>query len=114
MRSRAAAGLLLLVVAAHAFIGSATHFHSPVAPETQSAHAALDGDGGGGQNIPQPGDAAQCLLCRLQRNFVSADQGATLVLAPPPAEALDYAALQDITAHASRSMFRPGRAPPSF
>ena len=113
MRSRAAAGLLLLAVTAHAFVGSATHFHRAAAPEAQSAHAVLTGSERGGRSAPLPGDAAQCILCRLQRNFVSDVQDAALAVAPLPAEPPGYEDLRDISARATRSLLRSGRAPPS-
>ncbi|HEX8351813.1 MAG TPA: hypothetical protein VF611_02735 [Pyrinomonadaceae bacterium] len=113
MRSRAAAGLLLLVVTAHAFVASATHFHRGAVSGAQSSLAALHGSGQDGQSVPLAGDDAQCLLCRLQRSFVSDLQSATPAVEPPPTDALDYAALRNVSARASRSLLPPGRAPPS-
>ena len=113
MRARAAAGLLLLVVTAHAFVVSATHFHTRAVLCAQSPQAVLHGDDGGSRSAPLAGDEAQCLLCRLQRSFVADLQGATLVVTPPPADALGYAALRKVSARASRSLLPPGRAPPS-
>lgn len=113
MRSRAAVGLLLLVVTAHAFVASATHFHVRALPDAQTSQVAVHGDEGGGRSAPLAGDEAQCLLCRLQRSFVSDLQYATLAVAPPSAHALDYAALRNVSARASRSLLPSGRAPPS-
>jgi hypothetical protein len=113
VRSRAA-GLLLLVLAAHAFVASATHFHGTTVPGAQSAHAALIGRDSGGQSAPLAGDDAQCLLCRLQRNLISEVLNATLTVAPLPAEPPSYAALREVAALASRAQLPPGRGPPSI
>ena len=113
VRSRAAAGLLLLVVTAHAFVASATHFHSRSVAAPQSAQAAFHGDEGGGGSLPQAGDEAQCLLCRLQRSFVSDLQCAALAFAPPLADAPGYIAPRNTSARASRALLPSGRAPPS-
>lgn len=68
---------LLLVLFAHAFMASATHFHRP---ETGGANRATAGNNvstpacGARDNAENARDAsfhAQCLLCRLQRNFVA-------------------------------------------
>jgi hypothetical protein len=106
-------GLLLLVVTAHAFVASATHFHARSVALAQVSQSAAGGDEGGSRGAPLAGDEAQCLLCRLQRSFISELQGATLTVAPPPADALAYAAPRRIHAHASRSLLPSGRAPPS-
>lgn len=113
MRSRAAAGLLLLVVTAHAFVASATHFHLRALPDAQTTQAAVRGDEGGSRSLPLTGDEAQCLLCRLQRSFVSDLQSATLAVVPPTAGALDYVTLRNVSTRASSSLLPPGRAPPS-
>ena len=113
MRSRVAAGLLLLVVTAHAFVASATHFHVSALPDAQTTQATVHGDEGSSRSLPLTGDEAQCLLCRLQHSFVSDLQSATLAVAPPSADALRYAALGNVSACASRSLLPSGRAPPS-
>ena len=113
VRSRAAAGLLLLVVTAHAFVASATHFHVRVLTGAQTSQDVVHGDEGDSRTVPLAGDEAQCLLCRLQRSFVSDLQGATLAVAPPFADALGYAALRNVSTRASRSLLPSGRAPPS-
>ena len=113
MRSRAAAGLLLLAVTAHAFVAGATHFHRASAGGAQSAHLALTGRDAGGRGDPLGGDDAQCLLCRLQRNLVTEALDGALTVAPLPAESIVYAALGDASACDSRAQLPPGRAPPS-
>ncbi len=113
VRSRALVGLLLLFVTAHAFVAGSTHFHSRTVSGAQSSRAAIHGDEGGRQSVPLAGDEARCLLCRLQRSFVSDLQSATLVIAPQPADALGYFAPRNIYPRASRALLPPGRAPPS-
>jgi hypothetical protein len=113
VRSRAAAGLLLLLVTAHAFVAGATHFHAIVFADAQTSRAAVHGDERGGPGVPLSGDEAQCLLCRLQRSFVSDLRSATLAPAPPSADALGHATPTNVAALASRSLMPSGRAPPS-
>lgn len=113
MRSRAAAGLLLLAVTAHAFVAGATHFHGRAFPVAQSTQAAFQGDEGGRGGAPLSGDEAQCLLCRLQRSFVADLEGATLAPAPPPSDAHGYDAPRNASARSARSLLPSGRAPPS-
>jgi hypothetical protein len=113
VRPRAAAGLLLLVVTAHAFVAGATHFHHRALSGAQDAHAAVHGSGGEGQSVPLAADEGRCLLCRLQRSFVSDLQDSTVSVEPPPADALGFNSLRGISARASRSLLPPGRAPPS-
>jgi hypothetical protein len=113
VRSRAAAGLLLLALTAHAFVASATHFHRVADAGAHSESAALLGKERNGQGAPLAGDDAQCLLCRLQRDLVSELRGAALALAPPPAEPVGYVSLKNVYARSSRSLLPPGRAPPA-
>ena len=113
VRSRAALGLLLLAVTAHAFVAGATHFHRRAVSGAHASPVALRGDDGSGSSAPLAGDEAQCLLCRLQRSFVSNLQCATLAVAPPSTDALGYTALRHVSARASCSLLPSGRAPPS-
>ena len=104
---------MLLVVTAHAFVASATHFHVRVLTDAQTSQDVVHGDEGDSRGVPLAGDEAQCLLCRLQRSFVSDLQNATPSLAPPPAEAHDFSSLRKVSACAARSLLPSGRAPPS-
>jgi hypothetical protein len=113
VRSRAAVGLLLLVLAAHAFVSGATHFHVRALPNAQTTQSDVHGDEGRGRSVPLSGDETQCLLCRLQRSLVSDLGSATLAVAPPSADAPGYVALREVSTRASRSRPRSGRAPPS-
>lgn len=113
VRSRAAAGLFLLLLTAHAFVAGATHFHRLPQFGAGPARVALQNGEERGERAPLGGDEKQCLLCRLQRNLVSDLQHATLVLAPPPAQTLGHAHLHEVAARAGTLLLRQGRAPPS-
>jgi hypothetical protein len=112
-RPRAAAGLLLLVVTAHAFVAGATHFHHGVVSNAPAGHAAVHGSEDGGQSVPQAADEARCLLCRLQRSFVSDLQNSTASVEPPHADAYGFNSLRNVSARAARSLLPSGRGPPS-
>jgi hypothetical protein len=107
-----AAGVLLLVLTAHAFVASSTHFHRSALTGLVHAQSTAVGSEEGGQGAPQAGDDAQCLLCRLQRNFVSGVQHERPTVAPLPAEAVKYEPLQNISVRAASALLRSGRAPP--
>ena len=113
MRSRAAAGLLLLALTAHAFVAGSTHFHRPAQPGTSPAQAAAQSGEERGRGAPLAGDEKQCLLCRLQRNFISDLQHAALLIAPPPARAHGHEHPQERVALYGPALLRQGRAPPS-
>lgn len=112
VRSRAAAGLLLLALTAHAFVAGTTHFHRVAQPGALPAHAVRSGEERG-PDAPLAGDEKQCLLCRLQRNLVSDLQHATVVLAPPPAWTPGHEHLHQVAARTGSALLRQGRAPPS-
>ena len=113
MRSRAAAGLLLLALTAHAFVAGTTHFHRLPQPGASNTRVALRNGEERGESAPLGGDEKQCLLCRLQRNLVSDLQHATLVIAPPPASTPVHEHLHEVAARAGTLLIRQGRAPPS-
>jgi hypothetical protein len=113
VRSRAAAGLLLLALMAHAFVAGATHVHRLAQPGASPAQATLQSGGGHGEDAPLGGDEKQCLLCRLQRNLVSDLQHSTLVIAAPPAWTPVHELLHEATARPGTARLRQGRAPPT-
>ena len=113
MRSRAAAGLLLLALTAHALVAGATHFHRPAQPRVSPAQTAAQNGEERGQGTPLGGDEKQCLLCRLQRNFISDLLHAALLIAPPPAWTHGHGLLPQQAARAGSVLLRQGRAPPS-
>ena len=114
VRSPAAAGLLLLFLICHAFLVSATHFHRDARP---GAPAATVGPSAGHDEGTEPSSVAfnhaQCLLCRLQRNFIcDLEQGIPSMPAPPA----DIVRREDLTAPShSRTFYltHSGRGPPS-
>lgn len=112
--SRSAAGTLLLVLTVHAFVASATHSHRLPQLGAAPAQTLFQNGEGRGEGTTPGGDEKQCLLCRLQRNFVSDLQQATVIIAAPPAwtpvpEPLHTAA----AARAGIVLLRQGRAPPA-
>ncbi|MCA1621261.1 MAG: hypothetical protein LC795_18545 [Acidobacteria bacterium] len=113
MRPRAAVGLLLLVVTAHAFVAGATHFHRRAVSAVPAGQTAVRGSEGGERSVPLAGDEVHCLLCRLNRGFVSDLQNATFSLAPPPADVIGITSLSKASARSARSLLPSGRAPPS-
>jgi hypothetical protein len=113
-RSRAAVGLLLLALTAHAFVASATHFHRLPQLGASPVQAALHNGEKGGEGTPLGGDEKQCLLCRLQRNLVSDLQHATLYTATPPAWTPVPEPLHEAAARPGTVRLRQGRAPPSI
>ena len=113
VRSRAAAGVLLLGLLAHAFVAGSTHFHRLPQPCVGPARVALQGGEGRSESAPLGADEKQCLLCRLQRNLVTDLQHATLVIAAPPARTPGLESLHEAAAREGSLLLRQGRAPPS-
>ena len=114
MRSPAATGLVLLFLICHAFLVSATHFHRDVRPGARTTTVGLSaGSDEGTEPSSVAFNHAQCLLCRLQRNFIcDLEQGIPAMPAPPA----DSPRREDLTAHFhSRTFYltRSGRGPPS-
>lgn len=69
---------MLLFLFVHAFLVSATHFHRVERAGTQpQAGVSLEGGESLGRAL-EGGGHAQCLLCRLQRNYVTEFQKASL------------------------------------
>lgn len=114
MRSRAAAGLLLLALTAHAFIAGTTHFHRIPPSRALPAQVVLGSGEGRGEGTPLGGDEKQCLLCRLQRNLVTDIEHTTLVIAAPHAWTPVPEHLHQASARAGTATHRQGRAPPSI
>ena len=113
VRSRAAAGLFLLVLTAHAFVAGATHFHRLPPPAASPAQTSFQNGEDRGGGSPLSSDEKQCLLCRLQRNLVTDLQHAALVIAAPPAWTPSYELLHEASAREGSLILRQGRAPPS-
>jgi len=114
VRSRRAAGLLLLALTAHAFVASATHFHRLPPIGAAPAQTIFQSEEENGKGAPLSGDEKQCLLCRLQRNLVTDLQHAALVIAAPLARTFVPEPLQATAARAGTVLLRQGRAPPAI
>ena len=102
---------MLLALVCHAFLVGATHFHRVQKAEGAPSAAAISRQGGGEQSPPSGGHA-QCLLCRLQRNFISDLQHSAPALAAPVCEAAGRADLPATPAHGAYFPAPSGRAPP--
>jgi len=113
VRSRSAAGMVLLALTAHAFVASATHFHRLPQLGATPAQSIFQNGEKSGEGTPLGGDEKQCLLCRLQHNFVSDIQQATIIIAPPPAWTPLYESLHKAASRAGTVLLRQGRAPPA-
>ncbi|MBC7930016.1 MAG: hypothetical protein H7Z38_05550 [Rubrivivax sp.] len=111
-QSRAATGLVLLVLMAHGFVASTTHFHRlAVATAPGYSGAALSANEET-RDAPPAGGHAQCLVCRLQRNFISDLQQTIPAIAAPLATALAYETLTDTFVRNVRFLSPSGRGPP--
>lgn len=112
MLSRTATGIALLVLMAHAFVASTTHFHR-LAGATQSGYsgAALSAKEKT-HDAPPAGGHSQCLICRLQRNFLSDLQQTPPAVAAPLAAALVFETVADTSVHSPQLLSPTGRAPP--
>ncbi|HJQ32640.1 MAG TPA: hypothetical protein VJ866_10690 [Pyrinomonadaceae bacterium] len=111
VRSRKAVGAVLLVLALHAFVASATHFHASFAPANGASQAVLESRDDAGQRTT-PSSDANCLLCRLQRDFVGGVQPAAPALAPPPTITVEHESVREAPVRTTRLLMRAGRAPP--
>jgi len=102
---------MLLALALHAFVASATHFHTSFAPANGASQAVLESRDDLGQGTAPSGDAS-CFLCRLQRDFVNGVQQSAPALAPPPAVAVEHEPFRETPVLTTRLLLRAGRAPP--
>jgi hypothetical protein len=103
----------LLILVAHAFLVSATHFHrtervgKSLAAFSLSAEDFSKSDGGLESN-----SHAQCLLCRLQRNFV-AELSSPASFSAVALQKLPAKEISSASAHSNGAFLLPaGRAPP--
>ncbi len=112
--SRAAsplATLLLLALFGHAFFASATHFHR-VRSAGGSSPVASVGEREGAQQSPTSGGHAECLLCRLQRNYVSNLQHTTTEIVAPACRPQGHLDTWAASVSAAHFLAPSGRAPP--
>ncbi len=106
-----ATSLVLLVLIWHAFLVSSTHFHRVQSVEGESAVASM-GRSGGAEHAPPSSAHTQCLLCRLQRNFISDLQQTVPAIAAPESKAQGKAELSSPPASAAHLLLPSGRGPP--
>lgn len=110
---RRARGLVLLVLLAHAFVVSATHFHVVAGLDASRASGAALTRPDESRKAPLTGGEEQCLVCRLQRNFNNGlMQHATPEVASPLAKSLVFPSLEQASAHSAQRLSATGRAPP--
>lgn len=98
---------------AHAFVVSATHFHSFKGLDTSRANGAALSRPDEGRKSPLANGEEQCLVCRLQRNF----NNGLMWHATPEVVALNakpvvYATLEQTSTPTARRLSAKGRAPP--
>jgi hypothetical protein len=106
--------VLLLVLLAHAFIVSATHMHR--LEQAGGAHPGQSRSAGNSEDAARSGETgnhAQCLLCRLQRNFISEFSDSSLIAPAPQSGKLSYHGAPAVTVPVASFLCARGRAPPS-
>jgi len=108
-----AASVLLLVLFAHAFLVNATHCHRfarAIAP------GAEQGIGVGGREDlgrqSEAGGDAQCVLCRLQRNFVTDFHRVSTPVGAPRHECQRHCLPPTLSTDSRAFSVPQGRAPP--
>ena len=102
-------GLLLLFVFAHAVLAGATHFHRVSRPG-DAGHASARADSA--EDSAAAKGHFQCVLCRLQRQFVSDGRPTGLRVVIPTADAAKPEAYLSNTKSSAHPLLRQGRAPP--
>jgi hypothetical protein len=113
LRARGARGFVLLVLLAHAFFVSATHFHNFKGLDASRANNPAVSRPDESRKAPLANGEEQCLVCRLQRNF----NNGLMRHATPEVVALDeksaaFAALEQTSTPTARILSAKGRAPP--
>ena len=105
--------LALLFLLSHAFLVSATHFHRVNLNHLSATEAVVSASNeSGGQTAKEAANHSQCLLCRLQRNFVFNLQPSTPLLTRPQNVSLAATNSTRIF-HSDHARSLPrGRAPP--
>ena len=112
-RARGARGFVLLVLLAHAFIVSATHFHSFKGLDSSRASGVALSRADEGRKAPLTNGEEQCLVCRLQRNFNSGlMRHATPEVAASAAKSVAFAALEQTPTPTAPKLPPNGRGSP--
>jgi hypothetical protein len=104
---------LLLALFAHAFLVSVTHCHRFVRAGGPGAEYSVGvGDREDSSRPAEFGGEAQCLLCRLQRNFVTDFDTVSLPVDAPRQEKQLHSLRPSIPPATRAFCVPPGRAPP--
>lgn len=104
---------MLLVLLAHAFVVSATHFHSFTGLDTSRANGSSVSRTDENRKAPLANGEEQCLVCRLQRNFNNGlMRHATPEVVALNAKSVAFATLEQTSTPTARVLSRKGRAPP--
>ena len=112
-RARGARGFVLLVLLAHAFFVSATHFHSLAGLNPAGAPGAALSRQEEGTKAPLSNGEEQCLVCRLQRSFNNGlMRHAAPEVAASPAKTVAFAALRQTPTPTAPKLTAAGRGPP--
>jgi hypothetical protein len=106
-----ATSLLLLALFGHAFVVSATHLHRVPLADGASASAGV-GERGEAEQSPASGSHAECLLCRLQRNYVSDLQHTTPEIAAPERQSQGRPGSRAVSTSSAHFLAPSGRGPP--
>jgi hypothetical protein len=111
-----ATALVLFALTGHALFAASTHFHTGRGPLS----FARQGDAGRVESRQAAGRAgktaghAQCLLCRLQREFISGLRHGVPQVAEPHALSPRLARGTESVVSSAALLSPTGRAPPSF
>jgi hypothetical protein len=106
-----ATSLLLLALFGHAFFAGATHFHRVRGAVGASPVACAGTRDDAGQS-PSSGSHAECLLCRLQRNYVSDLQHTAPEIAAHECQPQGHPGPRPVAPTAGNFLAPSGRAPP--
>jgi len=104
---------VLLLLLAHAFFVSATHFHSVAGLDSTRASGASLSRSEEGRKSPLANGEEQCLACRLQRNFNNGlMHHAAPEVAAPVVNSVVLPSLKQASAQSAHRLSAKGRAPP--
>jgi len=112
-RARGAKGFVLLLLLAHAFFVSATHFHRVAGLDSLQASGAALSRSEEGYKTPLANGEEQCLACRLQRNFNNGlMHHAAPEVAAPVVNSVVLPSFRQASAQSAHTLSATGRSPP--
>lgn len=107
------ARLALLLLIAHAFLVTASHFHTSAnSVRTPPVHGPAASESVPSEDTPNAARHAQCPLCNLQRNFVAEVGDHLPVIAGPSQQPLLCVTFRSRPHVNESNPASPGRAPP--